>query len=573
MANGRPRSNSTRTRQRQQQAVKILRLSWPEFSSSGGKADSGVVDIEKDIAGKVFVVEEGGLEELNQATSPEVTRIDGYAGTSFFLDNEFSRMVDSPARSWNGSASNEKTPRIEPSDASRPPPSPQLLTKDTGRQDSAYESIRGNHDENPKIGPDIQARNIRARERVEILRGRVLRSRRDINEKREEVQTLREKFRDATDKLMRVLNEFMVQESDGNRTALFPYYEQVRASQDQLGPAEDDYDMLEIRLIREEAELEQEETRFYTSNNIVLRLHPDDKLDERLTPLIKPYEPEDVEYENLDLENELVKEYLALVEEADHLGGELDSLEDEQYRLSQDLSLRMKHKIPVTERTTTFLFEFPQAHKQLLQQLHDVEDKLYDLRDRCIAGHLFAESEHVYVPHNALVEEINESMKDARDRRSLRTAVLHHNIATHLQDTNFADKKDYVNSWLLDWIQDSSLDALRLKDIIYSQYPQDGRQLQDDDWSELALDFWDRDEPGKSAIQKHVLSTMDALGTGTSGYDLSLMVDLGGSEAASYTAQRMGSGMRQEEVSSDVGLVIRMGPPLPQQGRTRRSSL
>jgi hypothetical protein len=46
------------------------------------------------------------------------------------------------------------------------------------------------------------------------------------------VQTLREKFRDATDKLMRVLNEFMAQEGERDPAALFPCYEQVRLSQD-----------------------------------------------------------------------------------------------------------------------------------------------------------------------------------------------------------------------------------------------------------------------------------------------------------------------------------------------------
>ncbi|KAN0095175.1 hypothetical protein V8E51_015886 [Hyaloscypha variabilis] len=494
-------------------------------------------------------------------------------------------MFNSPDRSWNGSTKHEDTPQNEPPAALLPPPSssPRLLAKDTSRQDSAYESTKGNQEEHLKVDPVIQARNIRARERVEILRGRVLRTRRDINEKREELQILRERFRDATDKLMRVLNEFMVQESNGDRAALFPYYEQVRASQDKLGPVEDDYDILEIRLNREEDELEKEETRFYTFNNIVLHLHPDDMLDEPLTPHIKPYELEDTEYENLDLENDLVKQYLAAVADADHLGEQLDSLEDEQYRLSQELSLRMRHKIPITEETTTFLFEFPQAHKKLLKRLHDAEDNLYHLRDRCIAEQLFAEGEYAYIPRNALVDEINESVNDARDRSPLRTAVLHHNVATHLQDTNFEDKKKYVNSWILDWIQDSSLDALRLKDIIYSQYPQDGKQLHDDDWSELALDFWNTDDAGKSANQKRVPSTMDAIlgGTGTSGYDLSLMVDLGeelfepfimGSEAASYTTQKIGSGMRQEEASPDVGLVIRMGPP-PQQARVRRSSV
>jgi hypothetical protein len=61
MANGTPRSDSTRTRQGQLQAVKIIQSSWPEFSRSEDNTASGAVDIELDIAGNVFVVEEGGL--------------------------------------------------------------------------------------------------------------------------------------------------------------------------------------------------------------------------------------------------------------------------------------------------------------------------------------------------------------------------------------------------------------------------------------------------------------------------------------------------------------------------------
>ncbi|PMD21189.1 hypothetical protein NA56DRAFT_645884 [Hyaloscypha hepaticicola] len=570
MASGTPCSNSTRVRQKPLQIINISRLSWPKPSSSGDKPGSGAAGIEKGIAEDTFVVEERSAEELKQESSTPLTRVDVYAKTSYFPEDESCRMVHSPARSWNGSASNEKTPRFVPSDAARPSPSPRLLPKDMSRQDSAYESVRGLHDE---INPDIQTRNIRARERVEILRGRVLRTRGDINEKREEVQALREKFRNATDKLMRALDEFMVQERDRDRdrAALSQYYEQVRSLQDQLGPAEDEYDTLEFRLNREEKELEQEETRFYTANNIILRLHPDDELDEHLTPLIKPYEPEDIEYDDLDLNNELVKQYLAAVEEANHLGEQLDSLEDEQYQLSQELSFRTRHKLHISERIKTFLFEFPDTHKALLEQLHNVEDSLYDLRDRCVAEQLFTAAEYPYVPHNALVEEINESVNDARDRSPLRTAVLHHNVAAHLQEPNFDDKKDYVNSWMLDWIQDSTLDKLRLKQIIYSKYPPGGKQLQDDEWSELALDFWDQDDAGKFANQKRVLSTMDALrgGTGSSVDDVSLLVEgeevfdtyIMGSEAASFTTQKGGFGTRLEEVSSDLELVIRMGPP------------
>jgi hypothetical protein len=580
MADGRPRSNSTRILQILPQTVKIFRLSWPESSGSGDKADSGAVVSEKDIATNVYVVEERRLEELKQEAGLALDQVNDYAETLFFLDNESNRMRNSPARSWQGSTSNERTPRVGPSDASRQPRSSRAVETDTNpyRQDSAYESIRAFQDDIPSVDADIQAGNLRARERVEILRGRVLRTRRTINEKRQELQTFRERFRDATDKLMRIVNEFMVLENGRNREALFPYYEEVRSAQDQLGPAEDDYDILEVRLNREEVELEQEEAFFYRFNNIVLRPFPDDRLDAPLSPLIKPYEPEDAEYENLDLDNELVKQYLATVAEADHLGEQLDALEEEQYQLSQELSFRTRHQIPISERTTTFLFEFPQLHKELVQQLHDVEDNLYELRDRCVAEQLFTLSEHVYVPRNALIEEINESMNDARDRSPLRSAVLHHNTSAHLQELDFSDKQDYVNTWMLGWVQDSSLDTLRLKDFIYSEYPKGAKQLQDDEWSELALDFWDRDKAGISANQKPVLSTIDALLGGTEsseGGEGSSLMDPGhgsfgdayivGSEVPSYTVQRIDHGTQQDEVSSDLGLIIRMAPSLPEK--------
>ncbi|KAH8762334.1 hypothetical protein F5882DRAFT_25311 [Hyaloscypha sp. PMI_1271] len=248
----------------------------------------------------------------------------------------------------------------------------------------------------------------------------------------------------------------------------------------------------------------------------------------------------------------------------------------------------MRYKMLIAEGTTTFLFEFSQAHKKLLQQLHDVEDNLYDLRDRCIAERLFAESEQVYVPHNAFVEEINESVNDGRDRSPLWTAVLHRNVAAHLQNANFADKKDFVNSWILDWIQDSSLDALRLRDIIYSQYPQQGKQLQGEEWSELALQFWDEDEAGRFANQKDVLRTIDALlgGTGWSdsldeaeslavGLEDGEVVDtyIMGSEPPVSVSKIVDCVGQKEDVFSDLDQLIHMRPSLPQQGRPRRSSL
>jgi len=122
---------------------------------------------------------------------------------------------------------------------------------------------------------------------------------------------------------------------------------------------------------------------------------------------------------------------------------------------------------------------------------------------------------------------------------------------------------------------------LILKAFIYSEYPKGVEQPQDDEWSELALDFWDRDEAGISANQKPVLSTIDALlgGTETSrdeevdspmGPGHGAFVDpyIMGSEAPSYTTNRVARGTRQEEVSSNIELAIHLAPSLPRKGRS-----
>ena len=106
MANGRPRSNSTSFHRMLPQTFKTLRLSWPEFLSSGDKAGLRAMGSEKAIAGNLFVVEGHSFEELHHESTPHITRVDGYARTApFFLDNETSRIISSPAQRWSTSAS------------------------------------------------------------------------------------------------------------------------------------------------------------------------------------------------------------------------------------------------------------------------------------------------------------------------------------------------------------------------------------------------------------------------------------------------------------------------------------
>ena len=425
------------------------------------------------------------------------------------------KMPDSPARVYHANSDHDTTPRIQAAEPSRPPLlndgiSHELLPLRQESQDSAYASAMDNDHPESKINVDLQAANTRARERVEIMRCRVLQTRRVISEKRQELQLLRERLRDATDRLMRFVHELMAQDDAKNLRSLEPHYCELSDAQDNLGPAEYAYDLLETRLSREEDELEDEEVHFYTHNNIRLASPPDLKLENTLTPLTKSYRPDEEDFPTFILGGGLQRDYLAKWSEAGSLKQQLHVLEDEQYELTQELAFRTRHNLQLSQEKTSSLFDFPKHHKELVEKLERVEDDLYELRDRCLEQNLFTDSEYIYEPYDALVEEIWESVNDARDR-----SPLHAHYTPH--EVNFEDKQDHVNTWLLEWMQESTLEIMRLKSFIQFKYPQHGQELDDDDWSNLVLDFWDRDSAGKSANTEK-RSTIDVLlgGTGSS---------------------------------------------------------
>lgn len=558
MASGTPPSKATQ--ELPPKYSQIPPLSWSKYAGSrvlklcrvGSGHISGIDTKQGAREGHPF-----SSARSSDEASPSTPLSHGNGQGQFILEDESDRMLSSPAGSSHENTNHNRTPPSRHVDARRSPTLIRSLSNPTPpyRQDSAYESVMGHQNEDSVVDMDVQARNIRARERVEIFRGRTLRTRRILNERRQEVQTLRDKLRDATAKLMREIDELIVRDKVENLQSLAPYFEATRTAQDELGPVEDAYDGLEIRLIGEEEELEQEEMHFYTHNNITLSQLPDSKLDAQLTPLVQPYQPEDVEFQNLDLENELVKQYLGKVNEANHLKEEIDDLENEQYSLTKELAFRTRYNLHLSEEKAAFMFEYPNIHKALVENVQRVEDDLYDLRDLCIAQGLFTASEHGYKPRNALVDEIYEALDYALDRYPLRTAADH--AASDKPSTpNLKDKRDYVNKWMLEQLQDSPVETLRLRSFIIVEYEKAGKKLGGEEWPTLVLGWWDKDDADEEAQTESVLSTMDALrgGTNSKASEGSLEVDLGdgqrieleimGSETGSYKTQRGDHGVR-----------------------------
>jgi hypothetical protein len=462
--------------------------------------------------------------------------------------NEFTAMLKSPTESSTETTQHNFTPKLRPKDITSSASGNPLAEGKPLRQDSFPYSTQ---DEGSELDVDVQARQVRARERVVILRRRVVRTRRLLKIRRDELRQLRENAQEALDKLMRKINE---SEGFGRlQEALHPYYEGLRDAQDALGPVEYSYGCLESQLDDEEQDLEEEEDHFYRHYDITAVSVAESKLDDIISPLVKPYAPPETELQQLNLnpENSLVHEYLKKVAEADSLKEELDMLEEDYYQLSTDASFRKRHSITLSTETATFLAEYPKLHSDILENLHIIEDDIFGLRDKYVDQGLFEESEYVYEPRDALYEDVMDSVYDAYDRSPLRIAA--HENKYHERETNFLDKREYVNNWLLQWIQDSAFESLVLKTWIFFEYPErpeKGEALADDKWSDLAIENWDKDFAGIYANEYHSASRLDAIAGETGRLNATTTGRSGISDSLGSLDVDFGDGDKVEEARS-----------------------
>jgi hypothetical protein len=295
------------------------------------------------------------------------------------------------------------------------------------------------------------------------------------------------------------------------------YFESVQNAQDALGPIEDAYDRLESRLDAEEQDLEDEEdhfTRYHELSAVSAIPVAESKLNDVVSPLVKPYDPPEAEMQSLKLSqaNPLMQEYFEKVEEARRLKEYLDVLEDDYYQISTDASFRNRHNIALSAESTNFLAEYPRMHLDILEDLHKTEDDIFDLRDECIRQQLFNNNEYAYEPRDALSEEVMDSVYDARDRSPLHIAMQENRYPE--RETDFGNKREYVNNWLLEWVQDSAYESLLLKAWIYFEYPDSPEKfdtLGDDKWSDLAIQNWGHDAAGESANLHHSTNRLGAI--------------------------------------------------------------
>lgn len=363
---------------------------------------------------------------------------------------------------------------------------------------------------------ETQAKQVRARERVEIRRGRVYRTRRMVHDCREQVRQLREAVRDSSGQLMKKIDEAVTLENAESLKALLPYYYAVRNAQDDLGPIEDDYDRLERRLDNEEQDLELEENYFYRRYAVPTIDIPDEDavLDEALSPFLHPQEPPESDFDVSDHTDERVEKYLEKVAVAKRLKKELIRLEEKHTRLTEEEEFRSTHDIPLSNDAKGFLADFYELHRGSLKRLHLLEDEIFQLRDQCLEKGLFTESEHGYEPRDAFSDDLMDLVSGTEERSPL-AAAIHEIDSDDPNEKTFEDKRKYINQWLLEWVQHSTVDTLQLRAFVYFECAGVDEQTVEEQWPTLAVALWNDDLAGENTNKDYALSRMDAIDGGT----------------------------------------------------------
>ncbi|KAL5322335.1 hypothetical protein ACEPPN_010308 [Leptodophora sp. 'Broadleaf-Isolate-01'] len=476
-------------------------------------------------------------------------------------DNETSDMVRSPGGSLREDSNPEVAPQARPRgvtyapSASNPP-----SNQKPSRQDSAYFSTRGPHGDGSSDGDsEIKEQQLKARERVVILRRKVLKTRQIKRKKRDNLRQLRERVRVTLDRLTQKINELVALDKFPNE--LIPYYDELRAAQDQLGPAEHEYERLENRLDNEEEDLEEEEEHYYELyryNKAAFDVsNQGSRIEQTISPATKPYDAPNTEIQTLDLENTLLQDYLSMVDEALAIRKELQNLEDDYVHVSEDANIRTRNGFPLFATMATFLSDYPKSRAEILENLYRAEDELLDLREECLKQGVFNKNEYLYEPRDALRDDLMEAVEEVLERSPLRVAARHVKHPEIAKEGS--NKKDYVNNWLLQWVQDSTVDMMMLRTFIYIACPGISDtphktlvEIGDDKWTEYSLANWFTDTAGKFADFNYNASRLDAIAGGSTDWSLSTGSSLNvgldydrsadpvimGSEAASYATQK-----------------------------------
>jgi hypothetical protein len=434
-----------------------------------------------------------------------------------------------PSEHGRADAHSDVTMPPQPSDAPLPPPNSVSATPPREPANSrlefpgaahmdAAQPIRSSEQkfplpkltvEDPRDGNPKDRRLKEAFERLRYLRPSVLGLRIRVQEGRTALRHERETMNNQDAELIQKLRVTYANNDITGLQYLIPDFERMQESRDSFSPKEDDFNKLEDQLNREEFELMGLESKLYGRNISAQSSLLDD---EDLVFLEDNFGSSDSTlstHSGPRQSSPQLHRYLSRKGDADVLRERLADLRAERAQLIEEEMVRAQLGLALDSSSRTFLIEFDARHATLQQQLANVEDDVWRLKEALVEKEDIYFSSSQFTDWEAVAEQadlfttedvlyqLGAETNSEKGESDLHDPLFLPNDDSPAVFSQSSDNSDaeaistesYINKWLLHQLRRSSLEIYRFKSAdVFSRLRLSQEQIKD-----LVLELWFKD--------------------------------------------------------------------------------
>lgn len=344
-------------------------------------------------------------------------------------------------------------------------------------------------------------------QKLRKLRSRVWSLRLEVQHRRRELRIKQQTKSVAEDRLVMHVAGYMQMKNTKSVSALIQEFQQAR---DEYGPLEDDCNILEDRLNRNELDLMELEERFYQpmrSRDIQSGVAD---IDLSSTVSDSPTESEYSDEATGRKDHPLVIEFLSKMGDVDILQEQLADIRGEKYCLESTKEARQPFGLGLAPDDQEWLDEFDATEAGLLQELESEQTEAERLRKQCLEYGLVDEegdptSIETWAKRNfSEYGDMDELTRFPALLPQYGTTDVFLKTPAPKTDKSLDNTDDRINHWLLIHLQSSPLDVNLLARTYESKF---GPIKLLDDWQKNVLTFWFNDGTRKGVHAYRIYSS------------------------------------------------------------------
>lgn len=354
------------------------------------------------------------------------------------------------------------------------------------------------YDEDKLNGPrkthsEGHAKPTKARSDIDILRGRVTRSRLELRELRVQLRQHHVHIREMQTLFWRCLQKQWNENGEPNQPTLQKLYDEILTALDEIGPEEESYNEKEDDLDLLEYKLGKMEDRFYAldapsedSSTVEFASATSNASSPRSWNTTPNY-AKDGDF--------LSHRYRSRVGDANIMKERLLELTTERAQYLDTEANRRAMDLPLYQPNVDFLATFEEVYTTHLEELHRIEEEVVDLKAKM--NKTYPDSKEglpvqadALIPHLPYSQVTYQSSKPSRCSQSSTNRQSGGGIIRVPVDASSVRQR--INRWILDGLMSSALERARHQAILHN------RNIDNTQWRSLVFEYWKSDRASSS---------------------------------------------------------------------------